>query len=262
MIGLFCALLSLAIGPAVARDFEIYGTNDGQLARDECPAGQYLVGIVGNTGLWIDQIAVVCAELKSDNTFSGGKTLPSRGGNGGTFKQVMCDKNDEAIGEIDIERNSNYQIAGVPFVCVSIETGARTPHVFNGSGNYTGNPPTQACNSGELATGLTIRYDQYVNGLALICGTYAPVAAACEPGKVWRESFEGDAECVTPDERYRLADGTCSAVGSAPFDNNCPVPLFGCIPATVTQTPCREGYPEPSSPPNGGRAIADPQASY
>lgn len=34
-------------------------------------------------------------------------------------------------------------------------------------------------------------------------------AARCKPGYVWRERFEGDVVCVTPDQRYKLENGRC-----------------------------------------------------
>ena len=37
----------------------------------------------------------------------------------------------------------------------------------------------------------------------------AAAAAQCPSGLVWRERFDGDTACVTPDERFRLEDGSC-----------------------------------------------------
>jgi hypothetical protein len=35
------------------------------------------------------------------------------------------------------------------------------------------------------------------------------LAEHCPSGQVWRERFDGDSVCVTPDERYRMEDGSC-----------------------------------------------------
>jgi hypothetical protein len=223
-----CIALVLAVGPAWARDFGIYGSNEGQLSRDECPAGQYLVGVLGNTGSWIDQITVVCAELKPDNTFGTGRTLPSRGGSGGAYKKVTCDGKDESITRISMGRTPDYQITYVYFSCMSFNAAAEPKYkVFAGTRNSAAISGEQVCAAGERATGLTIRHGQFVNGVALICGAL-PTAATCQAGMVWRDSFEGDAFCVTPDERYRLPDGTCRSGyvwrDTFPGDNVCVTP--------------------------------------
>ena len=206
---LVCAGLALAAPPASARDFDVYGTNDGQRARDECPPGEYFVGVVGSAGLWLDQITVACAKPKSDQTFSGPKTLPSRGGGGGKFKQVYCPA-DAAVTSISIKRSPDYKIVGVDLTCKSVKTWQPKDISFKGTKGSFQESGEHNCLAGELATGLTIRFGEYVNGLGLICGAYSGApAAACASGRVWRESFEGDALCVKLDERFRKADGIC-----------------------------------------------------
>jgi hypothetical protein len=179
------------------------------MARDECPAGQYLVGLVGNAGLWLDQITVVCASLNPDMKWSSARTLPSRGGSGGHFTPAYC-KDYEIVTAITIERTKNYQIAYVNLTCSAVTALTKTTQViFGGTGNYAGST-NQNCVAGEAATGLTISYGSYVTGVGLICGAYKGLPAAiCAAGMVWRESFEGDAACVTPDARFRKPDGTC-----------------------------------------------------
>jgi hypothetical protein len=53
-------------------------------------------------------------------------------------------------------------------------------------------------------------------------------AARCQAGYVWRERFEGDSVCVTPDQRYKLQDGTCRSGyvwrDSFPGDGVCVTP--------------------------------------
>jgi hypothetical protein len=77
-VTLVCACVEMAAAPATARDHGIYGARSDTTVRDECPAGQYLVGLVGSAGIWLDQITVVCASLNSDMTWSSGRTLPAR----------------------------------------------------------------------------------------------------------------------------------------------------------------------------------------
>lgn len=212
-VPVLCACLALVAAPASARDFQVYGTNNGALARDECPAGSYLVGVVGNAGAWLDQITVVCGKPKPDGTYGGAKSLPSRGGSGGAFKKALCPPN-YAVGSAKIYRDDEYHILELFLNCKNVKTGHKLPVFINGGG---GSPSAgrieQDCGAGEMGTGLTIRHGQYVNGIGLICGAFSspppPATAACAAGLVWRERFDGDTVCVKPEDRYRLPGGSC-----------------------------------------------------
>jgi len=93
------------------------------------------VGLVGNTGSWIDQITVACASVKPDLTLTGPRTIASRDGSGGAFKQSFC-KNDEVVTEVNISRTANYEIQHVMMKCSSIRTWAANSVIFGGSGSY------------------------------------------------------------------------------------------------------------------------------
>ena len=59
------ALLSLmgSSPPASATTFPAVGGSGDAAAVDTCPAGMYLIGLKGRTGLWIDQVQIVCAPV-------------------------------------------------------------------------------------------------------------------------------------------------------------------------------------------------------
>jgi hypothetical protein len=55
----------------------------------------------------------------------------------------------------------------------------------------------EACNGGGVAGSNCDGWANFVHMLT------------CPSGLVWRESFDGDATCVPPDQRFRLANGNC-----------------------------------------------------
>jgi hypothetical protein len=147
-------------------------------------------------------------------------------------------------------------------VCLSLKTGVKRGVNFQGAAKRYETGTSQSCTAGELATGLTIRYKNDVNGVGLICGTYGgAAAAACAAGQVWRESFEGDTVCVTPDARFRNADGTCRSGyvwrDSFPGDTVCVTPAQRAAAKAAPKKPVRvTGRPKASD----GGAVADPPA--
>ena len=153
--------------------FDVYGGKGDQQASDQCPLGSYMVGVVGNTGAWIDQITVVCGAAKDDGTVKGSKSLPSRGGTGGAFNSVLCEKN-EVVYSIGADRAEGYQILQVALHCRNLKTGELRHLMFGGNGQYEAGGPPQTCPDGEYATGLTINFGVHVNALGLICDTYRP----------------------------------------------------------------------------------------
>lgn len=167
---------------AATTTFTIYGDRGDAGAHDECPAGQYLVGVIGNTGDWVDQITVICAKPGSDLTFSGRRSIASRGGGTGAYTEAYCNA-DEAVSGAYYDRNKGYEIVTVVMSCRSIRTGVtRTRALVYGNGPYWVSSPPQDCPPNQLATGFNIRYGKYVNGLGLICEDFiAPVAANPHP---------------------------------------------------------------------------------
>ena len=107
---------------AATTTFTIYGDRGDAGAHDECPAGQYLVGVIGNTGDWVDQITVICAKPGSDLTFSGRRSIASRGGGTGAYTEAYCNA-DEAVSGAWFARNKGYEIVFVVMTCRSIKTG-------------------------------------------------------------------------------------------------------------------------------------------
>lgn len=163
--------------------FDVYGAKGAAGATDECMAPtSVFVGVVGNSGLWIDQITVVCGTLHPDGSVTGSKSLPSRGGPGGAFynkSPTLCSK-DEAVTSLEINRTKSYQIANIKLVCKNLKTGFSHRLFLRGSISYVPGP-THNCKTGEVGTGMVIRFGKDVNGLALICNDYTITATTPTP---------------------------------------------------------------------------------
>ncbi len=159
--------------------FAVYGANGDRGATDECPAGQYFVGVAGSVGAWVDQITVYCAPKNPDGSIGGAKSKPSRGGSGGGFRKAMCGK-DEVITRINVSRTGDYQTRGLDFTCKNVKTNATHVLYFGGNSRTDGDPRAMTCGATEAATGMVIRWGKYVNGLGLICNSM-PSATASGP---------------------------------------------------------------------------------
>lgn len=171
------SFLCLASPSSAHTVFPYYGDTGTTGSVDECQPGQYFVGVVGATGLWTDQITVVCGQLTPDNSITGSKTIASRGGSGGNFKSVLRGK-DEVITQMWVNRTEHYQVSFTQFTCSNVKTGATHNISFGGTERSAGGVPgaTMTCPAGELGTGMTIRWGKYVNGLGLVCNGYKPPA--------------------------------------------------------------------------------------
>src|SRR5690242_18803787 len=87
------ALISIAAPAFADEPFDVYGDGSGTTARAMCGTGDVLVGMVGRSGGWIDQIQGICGKIKPDGTYTITNTLRPRGGGGGAPQPaVHCDK--------------------------------------------------------------------------------------------------------------------------------------------------------------------------
>ena len=203
---------TLVISEVTARTFrDPYGGSGTDHASDECTPGKYFVGVVGATGAWIDQIAVLCAEAKSDGTFGPAKTIASRGGTGGALHPaVLCPRN-QVITQIRVWPTEDRQVASLDLACVGgnvptteLQFGGTDPHP-NGGHKWD----TQNCLKGEAATGLNINYGRHVNGIGIICDTFKIIPG----GEAASAGANPPQSCP---EGQILHQGKCEVVGVLP----------------------------------------------
>lgn len=167
--------------PAQATVFPPEGGKGDRGEEVRCPDGHILVGFEGRTGLWIDQISLMCARLMIPGFTTQDVVVlaPPRGGIGGSREEKYCETN-AGIRDINItfERITDgglarrAYVAGVDFSCTRPADGSFKGRRRFGPGSKW--PPTaQACPGSEYATGLTIRYGGHVNAVGLICSAIA-----------------------------------------------------------------------------------------
>ena len=172
-------LICFGLGsPASARtEFALYGARGDEGHTDECPAGQFLMGVEARAGAWIDQVAVVCGALSADGSLVRKDTLHRRGGDGGASTESVCGSN-EAVSQMRAWRNDTYQIRSIELTCQNVKTGAA--RIIGVRGTQTSpdaHSGPQACRLPERGAGLVIRHGRHVSGLALVCDTRLPPAA-------------------------------------------------------------------------------------
>lgn len=175
------AAMMLPAAPSHARhDLPVLGGPGDAAARAQCPPGHRLAGFAGRSGLWIDQIQMVCAKPDGRPVATGARY----GGTGGAAKDGICPRNwDMTNRTVFLNMTTrNRQVAAINFECRSRATGetmnmsfgnpsylARCPGIGVGDCSY--DPATsQSCPADEVPLGFNVRYGKHVNAIGLICG--------------------------------------------------------------------------------------------
>jgi hypothetical protein len=174
--------------PTLASPATVVGTGTRGDFHEEvrCPAGEFLVGLYGRTGAWIDQVGPICARFSQPSYTAGEQTrAPARGGNGGGPNEQSCES-DSAIRSAAIELvDSGDQVGNIKFSCLRPIDGS-----FGGGKIFGGTASTyrsldwynlpQECTGSEYAIGLNLYYGKHVNGVGLICGEFTAAPATMQ----------------------------------------------------------------------------------
>lgn len=171
-------LVALAAAkPALSRtELSVVGSS-GTAFKDECPAGQYLVGLNARRSEYVDQVQIICAAIGAGGKF--GEELyygPERGGRTGTPLESACRGGTIIEAELAMSP-SNRQISNVQLKCRSLLNGSTNTLSFSrnlggGAMRGIGMQYLQECPDGEVATGIRGRADDYVGALGFICDTF------------------------------------------------------------------------------------------
>ncbi len=225
------ALISAGAPARAAEPFDVYGDGSGTSARAMCGTGDVLVGMVGRSGGWIDQIQGICGKIKPDGTYTITNTLKPRGGNGGAPQPaVHCDK-DKVVYSLTVNLAANLKVQQVEMLCRSVKNPSkvqRPPIVLLPAGSSTyRSTRTFTCGDGQAAQGLNIYYGDYVNALGITCrgvgvpidvgngtgGMGSPTVKCTKPGQVVRQG-----KCQCPDNQF-LFEGRCQVPKVLPGTN-------------------------------------------
>lgn len=156
--------------------FPAYGGSGDRSITYECPKGEYLIGISGRAGMWIDKIKLHCAEVLASGAW-GHRTndMPAKGGSGGTPVRVECPDNSYISSTTANVLNNRSQVGYVEYQCYMPANGKFIKDKDFRFGAFS--KPDQeefkaTCPSGEMGKGAIIRYGKHVNAFGLICANF------------------------------------------------------------------------------------------
>lgn len=170
----FAASASLLTSVALAQSATLqeFGGPGGAPYRLECPSGQYMTGVEGRRGAWIDAIAPRCAVWdRTSHTPGIVTTLNFAGGRGGEQAIAYC-VNAPLINALYVQKTRTE----TPFVdalqlwCRDKSGQVREDAIFNGAGEIGGSDGALLqCPYDQVAVGLHGRAGDFVDAVGLIC---------------------------------------------------------------------------------------------
>jgi hypothetical protein len=152
-----------------------YGGGGGAPFSDSCPTGSVATGVELRSGEWIDQIRLICRELKYDGTFGATTYTPYRGGWGGTPVSGSCADGQALVGSM-IATNGQW-VGQVGGRCGSASRLLQASGGFDSTLGVYGRNGTlyeNACPAGTVVTGIQGRSWDWVDNLGFICGRVLP----------------------------------------------------------------------------------------
>lgn len=175
-------LMSLALGPDPAfagKVFDAFGGSGDRSGRPECDKGKYLVGVSIRTGLWWDQMRIVCAPARAGGALGPGEKagLEYGGRGGGSPREYVCPEKTVMNG-VYVILTKERQVAWVYLYCSPDPLkDLRAEQVDTAGSRFAeGKRSKQMCPVGEAAKGFRVNYGKHVNALGLVCDAFTPPA--------------------------------------------------------------------------------------
>jgi hypothetical protein len=183
MIKIAALLLALLATPAIA---SLTG-----MTPEVCAADEYLIGVSGRSGDWIDAIRPVCATWNPATRTAGvPRNGPSHGGRGGGEGVAICPRGSAVSGwEIrHVTRGESVFLQYVAPQCRTILSPRQIVQIGRlqfGRGNPpmpSSGPTFHGCGKGELAIGLSVAVGaNYVSEVDLKCRFVADASPPPSP---------------------------------------------------------------------------------
>ena len=178
--------------------FPAVGSHGDATFRDQCAAGQFLVGFRVRAGSWVDQVAIVCAPQAANLKFGPVGYGPPRGGNGGAAPtDFTCNPDGVVTSLLPTFTDGYRQVMTIQSWCSTIAPDFVTRIKAPGEGGIYGSQPEEVCPVGQVGVGLLGNYGKHVNAVGLICGPFnslipptatLPTAAHCTDFfRIWRD---------------------------------------------------------------------------
>lgn len=177
----------------------------------ECGSGEYVVGLTGRIGAWIDAIGPVCARW-NERTFrpSAARAKRPSGGSGGEPNQRMCPAGS-AIGGWKVESILQVDSAFTDAVLVQCQTLAPPNDItakelrfggYNKANRSKKIPHERNCPPGKLVTGInvwTTADGRFVADVDMRCGD-APFVLST---MTWQKQADGTVKYNSPTLKMR-----------------------------------------------------------
>jgi hypothetical protein len=165
--------------PLRAQEFKspIWGGSGGTSSYNlDCGSSGVMVGIYGKTGLWIDQLGIICRAVKADGTLGSSFTRGPSGGSGGTSGTAQCESG-KVVGHFYVHAGSYINMASVG--CYPWLPNTRRPDYSKnyygqaiGSTNYLLSEASTRCPVEKVGKALRGKYGIYIDSLQFVCDAY------------------------------------------------------------------------------------------
>jgi hypothetical protein len=168
----FLLVFCIAVGGIAAKEFPPFGDRGDIQAKEYCKTGTFLIGLRVRSGLWVDQIQMICAPLDNHGSTAGERYLsPVRGGDGGGGPiETTCGPAEIIMGVGLRMTPGNKQVRMFRFNCASFAKGGGRHDIDLGNTTHGSPNVRQDCPNDEAVTGMRIHYGKHVNAIGLICG--------------------------------------------------------------------------------------------
>jgi hypothetical protein len=222
----FLALSALALAAPVQARQEIPpigGSGDAQ-QRLECPRGEFLRGVQGRTGAWIDAIQIMCAPGKSFREYDPPRPAGAMvgGGGGGAQGPAIC-PDTQALNSITFSLTAARQVEVFEMTCQN-----RLAKIYLGPSGFSVNGTVhsfQCASPSEALVGLIVNYGRAVNAIGFICDSvpymargFAPPPSS-GPGLAPRATISGVWNMVSDASGEYRVQLTAQGYGLAPGSN-------------------------------------------